>query len=105
MKFSLEGTPVRDVMPGFRGQFIHSDNMTFAYWKVAANALLPEHSHPHEQVVNMLEGELEMTVEGVTHVLRTGDVLAIPGNAVHSGRALSECRALDVFCPVREDYR
>jgi quercetin dioxygenase-like cupin family protein len=92
-------------MPGFHGQFIHSDTMTFAYWRIVASSILPEHSHPHEQVVNMLEGELDLVVDGVTHTLRTGDVFAIPGNATHSGRALTDCRVLDVFCPVREDYK
>ena len=52
----------------------------------------------------MLDGEFEL-VEGTPHMLRTGDVFAIPGNVPHSGRALTSCWILDVFCPIREDYR
>ena len=102
---ALAALPVHEVFPGFRGQFVHTDAVTLAYWTIAAGSLLPEHSHPHEQVVNMFDGELELTVDGVTHRLRGGDVLAIPGGARHSGRALTEVRVLDVFAPVREDYR
>ncbi len=102
---SLADLPVREIFPGFRGQMIHSAQMSFAYWTIAAGSDLPAHSHPHEQVVNLLAGELDLTVEGVTRRLRSGDVVAIPGHAVHSGRALSEVRVLDVFAPVREDYR
>jgi mannose-6-phosphate isomerase-like protein (cupin superfamily) len=69
------------------------------------DGVLPAHSHPHEQVVNVLDGEFELVVEGTPHVLRTGDVFAIPGNAPHSGQALTSCWILDVFCPIREDYR
>lgn len=105
MRQSLSDLPVHDVFPGFHGQFVHTDGMTFAYWTVDAGAVLPEHSHPHEQVVNMFEGELEITMGGETHRLRAGDLLAIPGGVPHSGRCLAPTRVLDVFTPVREDYR
>jgi quercetin dioxygenase-like cupin family protein len=105
MKLTLDALPVREVMPGFHGRFLHTDTMTLAYWNIDAGAVLPEHSHPHEQVVNMFEGELEMVVDGTKHLMRAGDVLAIPGGSVHSGRSLTTCRVLDVFHPVRMDYK
>jgi quercetin dioxygenase-like cupin family protein len=84
---------------------IHTDAMTLAYVDVDEGADLPEHAHVHEQVLNMLEGRFELTVEGNPHILEAGDVFAIPSNAPHSGRALTKCRILDVFHPVREDFR
>jgi quercetin dioxygenase-like cupin family protein len=102
---NLASVPVREQMPGMKGQFLHSASMTLVYWDMEEGAGLPRHSHPHEQVVNMLEGELELVVDGTPHRLKPGDVLAIPGNAPHSGRALTRCRILDVFHPIREDYR
>ena len=95
----------RTVIPGFVGRFLHSDTMTFALWEIAAGAVLPEHSHHHEQVALVQEGEFEMTVEGVTRKVSAGMVSVIPSNARHYGRALTDCRILDVFYPVREDYR
>lgn len=95
----------RTVIPGFVGRFLHSDSMTFVLWDIAAGATLPEHSHVHEQVVHLYEGEFEMTVDGVTRRMTPGQVFAIPSNAVHRGRALRACRVLDVFHPVRDDYR
>lgn len=79
--------------------------MTFAYWEISAGSQVPVHSHPHEQVVNMLEGTLELTVAGENHRLTPGQILVIPSNAIHSGKAITPCRVLDVFNPVREDYR
>ena len=52
--------------------------MTFAWWTIDEGAEVPEHSHPHEQVVNMLDGTLALTVAGAEHVLHPGDVVAIP---------------------------
>jgi quercetin dioxygenase-like cupin family protein len=92
------------VIAGFHGRFVHSETMTFALWRIDKGALLPSHSHFHEQVIHLLEGELEVTVDGVIGVLKAGMVGIVPRNAVHSGRALTDCRVLDVFSPKREDY-
>ena len=103
--FAWEKIEPSTVIPGFHGRFVHSATMTFALWDIEAGARLPEHSHPHEQVVHLYEGQLELTVEGERIVAAPGMVVAIPPNARHSGQALTSCRVLDVFCPVREDYR
>ena len=95
----------REVMPGWQAHFVHSAHMTFAHWTVAPGARLPAHSHPHEQVANVIDGELELTVDGETCVLRGGMVAVIPPHAVHSGRALTPCHVIDAFYPIREDYR
>jgi quercetin dioxygenase-like cupin family protein len=95
----------REIMTGFHGRLVHSDNMTFAYWNIDAGATLPEHAHMHEQVVNVIEGEFELTVDDETKVLRSGEVACIPSNASHSGKAIQDSYILDVFYPVREDYR
>jgi len=95
----------KQIVPGFKGHFVHSENMTFAYWDIEVGAVLPEHSHPHEQVANIIVGEFELTVNGETEVIRPGSVAIIPPDATHSGRSITSCRIIDVFYPVREDYR
>ena len=92
-------------MPGFQGRMVHTDRMTLAYWEIGAGAELPEHSHPHEQAVNVLEGRFEILIEGRSEVGGSGRVIVIPGGVPHAGRALTDCRILDVFVPAREDYR
>jgi quercetin dioxygenase-like cupin family protein len=97
--------PARQTVPGFTGRFIHSDKMTFAYWEITKGSASPEHAHIHEQAAYMLEGEFELTVAGVTHHMTAGTIVIIPSNVRHSGRAITDCRLLDVFDPVREDYK
>jgi quercetin dioxygenase-like cupin family protein len=97
--------PVREIIPGFRGRFVHSERMTFALWDVAEGAILPLHQHPHEQVIHVLEGRFEVKAGGVREVLTAGSVRTVPPDVPHAGRALTACRILDVFAPVREDYR
>jgi quercetin dioxygenase-like cupin family protein len=105
MKINLKDIEANEIIPGFHGKMIHTEGMTLAYWDIKKGAALHEHHHPQEQVVNMLEGEFEITVNGVAYHLQEGDVLPISGNIPHSGRAITDCKILDVFSPVRNDYR
>ena len=102
---NLGDIPEREIVPGYKAKFVHTDGMTLAFWEVEAGAALPEHSHPHEQIANVLEGEFELTVAGESRVLTPGQVAVIPGNIPHSGRAITNCRLLDAFQPARDDYR
>jgi len=101
----LKDIQEREIVPGYRARFIHSENMTLAYWDVEPGASLPEHSHPHEQIANVLEGRFELTVDGESRILEPGQVAVIPSDAPHSGRAITACRLIDAFYPCRDDYR
>lgn len=95
----------KELMPGFDGRMIHTDRLTIIYWDIAAGSILPEHSHEHEQITHILEGQFAFTIEGETQVIDAGKVAVIPSNARHWGKALTDCKALDVFQPVRRDYQ
>ncbi len=95
----------KEIMPGYHGKMVHSETMTWAFWDVEKDAEVPEHLHFHEQIMHVLEGTFEFTVGGNTHVHNPGDVVIIPSNTPHSGKALTACRLMDVFSPVREEYR
>ena len=101
----LDSLPPKEPMSGFSGRFIHTDAVTVVHWDIKAGAELPEHSHVHEQLSSLLSGEFDMTVDGVTRRMTPGTVAVIPSNAVHSGQAVTDGRFVDVFHPVREDYR
>jgi quercetin dioxygenase-like cupin family protein len=102
---NLKDMEEREIVPGFKGKFIHSDTMTLAYWNISAGSVLPEHSHVHEQVVNVLEGTIEISIEESVYTLGPGSVMCIPSSISHSGKAITRCRVLDVFHPVRDEYR
>ena len=105
MQYNIRAIAPFEITKGFNARMIHTDRMTLAFVEVEAGALLPEHSHPHEQVTNMLEGTFEMVLEGETIILEAGTSVVIPSLAKHAGRAITDCRILDVFQPVREDFR
>jgi quercetin dioxygenase-like cupin family protein len=102
---NLSQIKAKEVFPGYSGKFIHTNSMTFAFWDVKAGSIVPEHSHMHEQVAQVIEGKFELTVDGKRYELEAGQLITIPSNIKHSGIAITNCKLLDVFTPVREDYR
>lgn len=56
----------------------------------------PPHSHPWEEIHVVLEGEVEVTVDGESHVLRKGNVSHVPGGAEHSYRNLTDAHFLTI---------
>ena len=101
----LDQLPVRQIFPGLRARLIHSDRVSHSWVEVDAGATFPEHQHPHEQIVSVLSGELELVVDGVTHILKPGMVFVIPPDVRHSGGSKTGARVLDAFAPTRDDYK
>jgi quercetin dioxygenase-like cupin family protein len=94
-----------EIIPGYHVKFVHGELITAAYFRITAGADMPEHSHLQEQICNVIEGRLELTVEGKSYILERYNVFHIPSHAKHKGKALTDCIVLDVFSPVREDYK
>jgi len=102
---NLAAIEVREPMPGYRGKFVHGQGMSWAFWEVDQEAVAPVHHHPHEQIMKVVEGSFEFSLNGETTIYGPGDLVIITCNAPHGGRALTPCKLMDIFCPVREDYQ
>jgi quercetin dioxygenase-like cupin family protein len=102
---TLQSVPAKSPFPGITGHYAHLERLTFGEVDLVAGTVLPAHQHLHEQVTYVISGRFEFTVGAETRILEAGMCAVIPGHTPHSGRALTACRVLDVFAPVREDYR
>jgi quercetin dioxygenase-like cupin family protein len=91
-------------LPGWRGRYFHSASMTFAHYDFTRGASIHEHFHAQEEVYEVIEGELEVTIDGVAQVARPGVVAIVPGNVHHSITALTDGRAIIVDYPLRRDF-
>jgi quercetin dioxygenase-like cupin family protein len=105
MKIKLAEIVPKEIMPGYHGKLIHTQNMSLAFWEVEAGAKVPEHAHMNEQVMQVLEGKFEFTLDGIAKTYEPGDLVIIPPHVPHSGLALTPCKLMDVFSPTREEYR
>lgn len=92
---------VKEPREGWKGSFFHSANMTFAYYSVEAGAWIHEHSHENDEVWNVVEGRLEITIGGETQVVGPGGAAVVPPGTTHSVKALTAARAIVVDHPQR----
>ena len=91
-------------LPGWKGRYFHSANMTFAHYEFAAGSSIHEHFHPEEEVYEVTEGKLEVTIDGISQIAKPGVVAIVPANSRHSVKALSNGRLIVVDHPSRPDF-
>lgn len=91
--------------PGLTGYYAHGEQMTLGLVEIKKGSDLPKHQHPHEQITYILEGQLDMTIGGKLCQLTAGMYYVIPSNVWHGAVAVTDCKVIDVFNPVREDYK
>ena len=97
----LSKLPVLERLPGWRGRYFDSAAMTFAHYEFDAGSTIHEHSHPQEEVYQVIEGELEITISGETRRLVPGYVGIVPSDALHSVKAITRGRVIVVDHPLR----
>lgn len=101
----LSHIEAKEMFPGYFGKFIHTGTSTVAFWNIEAGSPIPEHAHVHEQIMHVVEGVFELTVDGRSEQLTAGAIVTIPSNVKHGGKAISNCKVIDVFMPEREEYK
>ncbi|MCB0047449.1 MAG: cupin domain-containing protein [Caldilineaceae bacterium] len=103
--FDIASRESRPITPEISMRTFWGEQMLLSYAVLEPNAVLPLHSHPHEQAGVILSGELTLTLGDETRTLKSGDIYLAPGGLEHEGLAGPEgCVALDIFSPVREEY-
>ena len=95
-----------DPQPGAVVLAAECERMSLTIMEFEPHTVLPEHSHPHEQVGYMVEGEALFTIEGQTYPVRAGQMWRLPGGVRHQVTVGDRpMRVVEVFSPVREDFR
>ncbi|MGH6857684.1 MAG: cupin domain-containing protein [Methylocella sp.] len=95
---------VTERFPGFNGRYFNSAYMTFAHYDFTRGSSVHELFHAEEEVFEVIEGELEVTIDGVAQIARAGLVAIVPSNARHSVKALTDGRVIIVDNPARPDF-
>ena len=96
---------VTERLPGWHGRYFHTPSMTFAHYDFGRGASIHEHFHPQEEVYEVTEGELEVTIDSVVQIARPGMVAIVPAGVRHSVKALTDGRAIIVDHPVRPEFK
>ena len=94
------------IFPGVDIYTTHGAHLMLSLVEMEPHAVVEAHSHPHEQMGLMLEGQAEFFIGDQQRTVRAGEMWRIPGGVVHKVIAGDKpVRALDVFYPIRDDYK
>ena len=94
---ALAGIRRKTLVDGGRTQLVE--------FRLAQGAVIPPHRHPQEQTGYLVTGHMIMTIDGRDHPLHPGDAWTIPGDVEHGARIVQDSVAIEVFSPLRPDYR
>lgn len=101
---------IKNIIPkqlrdGVTGYYAHGENMTLGLVELKAGSYVPLHSHIHEQVTYLIEGEMKMNIGGKEYIFTPACYHVIPSNVLHDAYAVTDCKVIDAFAPVREEYK
>ena len=103
-KTNSEATPV-EMLPGVvRRTLCSADRMTLCEFTLDKDAVVPLHTHEHEQAGYVVRGRQLFEIGGETRELRAGDGYLVPSNVPHAVTALEPSVAIDIFSPPRKEY-
>jgi quercetin dioxygenase-like cupin family protein len=92
--------------PGMIRQVMaHNEKIMLVRHFFEADWVGARHSHPHDQLVYVVKGALRLDVGGHIFDVHAGDSFVVDGGVEHQASALAASEVLDVFTPIREDYR
>jgi quercetin dioxygenase-like cupin family protein len=90
--------------PNITRKAIHGASFTVARLHLLESAVVPEHSHAHEQLSMVERGALKFQIGGREQIVRAGEALLIAPHEAHAVEVLEETFVTDVFSPAREDW-
>lgn len=96
--------PLEDLNPLLQRQMVWGQKIMLARVLLKKGCIVPEHSHPNEQLTYIVEGALKFYIDGKEIVVQAGEVLCIPSNMPHKAEAMEDTVDLDVFTPPRADW-
>jgi quercetin dioxygenase-like cupin family protein len=96
----------KQIWEGIHARIVPGERLSLTVVELDPNAVVGEHSHPHEQLGLVLAGAIRFRVGEETKELGPGESWTIPGNTPHEATAGPDGAVLvDVFTPVREDWQ
>ena len=101
-----DGLAPKTLAPGVTARIVSGEKLMFSLVALEPGAVVPTHTHPHEQMGMMVSGTMEFTIAGETRLLTGNEMYLVPGGVPHAAKAgPGGAVALDAFSPPREEYR
>jgi quercetin dioxygenase-like cupin family protein len=104
--FTVKDLPSTEMLPGVVRRAVYLEHAMITFFECEPGSVVPEHSHPHEQISYVTQGAMEFRLGDEVRVLRAGDGVCCPPDVPHSAVILDEPTfAIDAWYPQREEYK
>jgi quercetin dioxygenase-like cupin family protein len=87
-----------------RKTLVFGSSSLMTEFKLEKGRVLPLHKHPNEQTGYLITGHIILNIDGQNFEMHAGDSWCIPGDIEHGAEIIENSIAIEVFCPIREDY-
>jgi quercetin dioxygenase-like cupin family protein len=103
---SASDWPESEPVPGVHRRVLScGERVMVVQFRIARDAEVPVHTHPHEQVGHVVSGRMRFRLGDEERELGPGDGYAVPSNVPHGAVGVTDTIAVDSFHPGRDDYR
>lgn len=103
--YDFNTMPAHQLIDTISMRFVTSDQFTVIQWNLKAGAkLMPQHKHPNEQVIRVLEGTLQAQSGESVRTLHAGDVMIFNANVPHGFIAETDAVMYEQQTPFRRDF-
>ena len=89
----------------FRRTLSYNNNLMLCHFFLKKGSEVPLHSHEQHQVGYVIKGRLRFYTEKLEFIAQEGDSYIFESNEKHGASILEDSEVIDVFNPMREDYK
>lgn len=101
----LPDIPRLRVWEGVAGRVVGGTGLTLAFVELDPSSVVPEHSHPHEQIGVCVSGSLTFRIGEEEREIAPGATWSIPGGVPHEVRVgPAGAAVVEAWAPPREDW-
>jgi len=97
--------PTRIIEGVFRKTLAYNDSVMLCHFLLEKDAKIPLHNHKEHQIGYIINGKVKFLTENGEFIAITGDSYVFGSNEKHGAILLEKSEIIEVFHPLRDDYK
>jgi quercetin dioxygenase-like cupin family protein len=97
--------PTKIIQGVFRKTLAYNDSVMLCHFLLEKDAKIPIHNHKEHQIGYVINGKVNFLTENGDFIAKTGDSYVFDSNEKHGAIILEKSEIIEVFHPLREDYK
>ncbi len=106
LQFELDSLSAEEIHDDVLVRIVKGKELTLNYFELKNQEVrIPEHTHPVEHLVVVLEGKMKFLFENKKIILKKKDCLFVPAKKRHTAKVINgPVKALEIFLITKDEY-